>query len=231
MADAKISELTELTTLSGDETFPVVEDDDGTPVNRRITVENLGAGLRTVNAKVWDGSAYTTDTDVLLFVDPTGGHDPATASGGRSATGDLWLKPPPKELAHNAQSAAVTGITTETDITGATISFTVTAEQLVDYPVVIVEAMLCWVFSATAAANGSMVITDNSNVAKKYNLLTMYASGAHSTGGVIQERITAAGSYTRKLRVSRSTGTGTISVGLAATASTFGHIRAFQVAQ
>lgn len=45
MADSKVSALTELTSFSGDETFYVVEDDDGTPASRRVTVENLAAGL------------------------------------------------------------------------------------------------------------------------------------------------------------------------------------------
>ena len=45
MADQKVSALTELTTFSGDETFYVVEDDDGTPVSRRVTIENLKKGL------------------------------------------------------------------------------------------------------------------------------------------------------------------------------------------
>jgi hypothetical protein len=45
MVDQKTTELTAITTFSGDETFYVVEDDDGTPVSRKVTVENLGAGL------------------------------------------------------------------------------------------------------------------------------------------------------------------------------------------
>lgn len=45
MADTKTTALTELTTFSGDELFYVVEDDDGTPVSRKVTVENLAAGL------------------------------------------------------------------------------------------------------------------------------------------------------------------------------------------
>lgn len=45
MADSKVSALTELTSFSGDETFYVVEDDDGTPVSRKVTVEDLAIGL------------------------------------------------------------------------------------------------------------------------------------------------------------------------------------------
>lgn len=45
MADSKVTALTELTSFSGDETFYVVEDDDGTPASRRMTIENLAAGL------------------------------------------------------------------------------------------------------------------------------------------------------------------------------------------
>lgn len=45
MADSKVTALTALTALTGDETFYVVEDDDGTPVSRQITVEDLAIGL------------------------------------------------------------------------------------------------------------------------------------------------------------------------------------------
>lgn len=45
MADTKTSALTALTAFTGDETFYVVEDDDGTPVSRRMTIEDLAAGL------------------------------------------------------------------------------------------------------------------------------------------------------------------------------------------
>lgn len=41
MADTKTTALTALTALTGDETIYIVEDDDGTPVSRRITIEDL----------------------------------------------------------------------------------------------------------------------------------------------------------------------------------------------
>lgn len=50
MADTKGSALTELTTFSGDETMYVIEDDDGTPASRRVTMENLVVGLGTSTA-------------------------------------------------------------------------------------------------------------------------------------------------------------------------------------
>lgn len=72
MADSKLSALTELTAFDGDEEFYVVDDDDGTPVSRRMTVENVAAGLaaRTelsgtyapliqAGAKGWRNSAWT----------------------------------------------------------------------------------------------------------------------------------------------------------------------------
>lgn len=46
MADSKVTALTALTALTGDETFYIVEDDDGTPVSRKVTVEDLATGLR-----------------------------------------------------------------------------------------------------------------------------------------------------------------------------------------
>lgn len=42
---SKTTDLTELTTFTGDETFYVVEDDDGTPVSRKVTLENLKAEI------------------------------------------------------------------------------------------------------------------------------------------------------------------------------------------
>lgn len=57
MADQKVSALTELTSFSGDETFYVVEDDDGTPASRRVTVENLAAGLVGFLSPAW--TSYT----------------------------------------------------------------------------------------------------------------------------------------------------------------------------
>jgi hypothetical protein len=41
MADSKVTALTALTALTGDETLYIVEDDDGTPVSRRITIEDF----------------------------------------------------------------------------------------------------------------------------------------------------------------------------------------------
>lgn len=40
-----LTDLTELTTFSGDEVFYVVDDDDGTPVPRRVTIENMRLGI------------------------------------------------------------------------------------------------------------------------------------------------------------------------------------------
>jgi hypothetical protein len=66
MADQKVTALTELTTFSGDETLYVVEDDDGTPVSRRVTIENLAVGLalQMTNRRV--KKARRTAGDVTL---------------------------------------------------------------------------------------------------------------------------------------------------------------------
>lgn len=72
MADTKVSALTELTTFSGDETFYVVEDDDGTPVSRRVTLENLATGIASYlpNTPQWtlvvdeDGTSIANWTNV-----------------------------------------------------------------------------------------------------------------------------------------------------------------------
>jgi hypothetical protein len=77
---AKVSSYTELTTFSGDETFYVVEDDDGTPVSRRVTVENLRRGMTP---------AWTAYTPALAgsTTDPTIGN--GTLEGAYSQLGSL----------------------------------------------------------------------------------------------------------------------------------------------
>jgi hypothetical protein len=85
MADEKLTALTELTAFTGDEVFYVVEDDDGTPVSRRITIENIAAGLaarteltgafaplslaRTVVLMPWAAKNSTTATFVIVASD------------------------------------------------------------------------------------------------------------------------------------------------------------------
>jgi len=65
MADAKITALTELTTIADEDIVAVVDDPSGTPVTKKITVPNLLAGD-------W-GSIYTQNgagvTDVKHRMD------------------------------------------------------------------------------------------------------------------------------------------------------------------
>lgn len=45
MADSKITELTELTSVADEDLLPIVDDPSGSPVTKRITKENLVSGL------------------------------------------------------------------------------------------------------------------------------------------------------------------------------------------
>lgn len=90
MADTKLSALTALTALTGDELFYVVEDDDGTPVSRGITVENLATGLagRTELTSVF-AALINTDSNAgrkiyVGSVDPDVSYTPVT--------GDVWIE-------------------------------------------------------------------------------------------------------------------------------------------
>ena len=53
MADAKITELTELTAPAGEDLFPIVDDPSGTPVTKKISATNLGL------VTGWIPSGYT----------------------------------------------------------------------------------------------------------------------------------------------------------------------------
>jgi hypothetical protein len=48
------------------------------------------AGGGTVAVKAWDGSAYTADSDVVIFIGPAA-NDPISASGGRDQANDIWI--------------------------------------------------------------------------------------------------------------------------------------------
>lgn len=86
MADQKTTALTELTTFSGDETFYVVEDDDGTPVSRRVTIENLAAGLASYLGLTQASSSGPGSLD--LFEDTDNGTNKARVIAPASMAAD-----------------------------------------------------------------------------------------------------------------------------------------------
>lgn len=79
MADQKVTDLTALTSFSGDETFYVVEDDDGTPVSRKMTIEDLAAGLVAraefvaafASVKVGAGAGMSLNADDSVAISTT----------------------------------------------------------------------------------------------------------------------------------------------------------------
>ncbi len=104
------------------------------------------------------------------------------------------------DRAENAATAQ-TGVTTVTDLSGLAVSFTVT-----DYPVeVVLDCPL--VYGGNANDMTTVLIADAANSSKSE------ASVTHtSAAGVAQlravERITTPGSYQRKGRIRRNSGTG-----------------------
>jgi hypothetical protein len=130
----------------------------------------------------------------------------------------------PRELARAVTATAQTGISTVTDLNNLSITFTV------DKYAVEVELWLPWTYSSTGLVNGVGTIYDTPGaVNKAQSLFNHPAGGAYAPVRTI-ERITTPGTYTRKGRIERASGTGTINVSLAgAESTTGGYIKATEV--
>lgn len=142
------------------------------------------------------------------------------------APSTLSIVTAPRELARvTGPTTAQTGISTVTDINQLIATFTVAT-----YPVdVILEPPFMW--CSTGNVNGEISLTDNSNVVKRQMPMATSGAGVYSPGQSIIERITTPGTYTRKARTFRDTGTGTINVAIAgAEATTYGILRVVEVA-
>lgn len=109
-----------------------------------------------------------------------------------------------RELAYAESNVAQTGITTTaTDLTNLSITFTVTSRPVhveVDTPIV---------FSSTSGTIFVLTITDENNVIKR-SAVSMIAAANASITARVRERITTPGTYTRKARIVRSAGAGTV---------------------
>ena len=56
MADSKVSELTELTSVNDADLIPIVDDPSGTPTTKKITRANLVSGLASTATNVFTGA-------------------------------------------------------------------------------------------------------------------------------------------------------------------------------
>lgn len=157
--------------------------------------------------------------------DPNFATTMTTALAGKQASGDyvtatqLEAGESGRELAYVAGSAtAQTGISTITDVTSLSVTFTVRA----NHPAY-VHAELPDVSVASAASTARMSITDEANDPKARSRagfdLTNTAREMHA-----MERITAAGTYIRKVRLERTAGSGTLSVNSGSDADAIGHL-------
>lgn len=68
MADQDLTELTELSSLASGDIFHVMDDPAGTPLDKKITIDNL---LKAVNILTAD-TAPTSGDECLMIVDPGG---------------------------------------------------------------------------------------------------------------------------------------------------------------
>lgn len=85
MADTKASAFTTSTTLTDDDTFPFIDDQDGTPANRQITwgnlkghVTSLGRVYRATSTQALSDAVDTALQWNAEDTDPDGWHDNAT---------------------------------------------------------------------------------------------------------------------------------------------------------
>lgn len=123
-----------------------------------------------------------------------------------------------RELAYAESSVVQSGLTTvETDITNLSITFTVTNRP------VYVEVFLPYLLAVTNSVTASVKLTDEANVLKR--LVPVTLGGASYFGeAFLRARIATPGTYTRKARIVRVLGTGSITVN--ADATTVASIRA-----
>ena len=127
--------------------------------------------------------------------------------------------PSGRELAVAESTVQQTGITSITDLTGMSITFTVGTRP------VWVEVECPVVGLTTVGAAAILTISDGANVSKRS--AAIYCAVANETKPVtVKERISTPGEYTRKVRLARS-GAGTASNG-AGNALYTAHIRAIE---
>ena len=79
MADQKISEFTELTSLAGEDLLNVVDDPRGTPVNKKITTANALLNLPT---KLKVNAAFEANTNQIRISTTSTPANNATATAG-----------------------------------------------------------------------------------------------------------------------------------------------------
>lgn len=116
-----------------------------------------------------------------------------------------------RRLARATSTTTQTGITTVVDLTGVSITFTVTQRDIAGgLYACYVEAEPGWLYGATAALIGLTAITDESGNSKDSKTIASAVTGSYSAPPFHREVITAAGTYTRKLRIAKQGGgTGT----------------------
>jgi hypothetical protein len=102
-------------------------------------------------------------------------------------------------------TVAQTGITAATDITNLSVTFTVGATPWV------VEGFIPYIVAAANLVTAALNIADAANTTMRSSAQSIPASGqaAHMRA---EERISTPGTYTRKLRIARTGGTGTIGI-------------------
>lgn len=223
MADSTLPGLpVEVTALGGDEWLYVVDDPDGTPTNAKVRSRNLGstivegtaASLASSNPVLAKGRVgRATDTNQMAYGDGVTAWNslPKYEPVGSGTVLDIATS-----------TVAQTNITTAPiELTGLSITFTVGTRP------VEVELYLPFAYGNTANVAGRASIADASGTEIRSTLVTPSGVNTVDKATVVKERITAAGTYTRRGRFGRNGGSGTFANGIDLAQYT-AHIKAVQ---
>lgn len=145
----------------------------------------------------------------------------AAATALATHAADLTLHSSGREMGYASTTAQQTNATTsQTNFTGLEITFTVVSRP------VLVEGYLSWV-TGSAASTCGLALRDGSDTNLYFAAIPLAATTTIGSG-IVRERLTTPGTYTRRMSFARSAGTGTVTA-LLGTATAFASLRAVEL--
>ena len=153
MADKKVSELTAITNLSGDDLLLVVNDPSGTPASRKITVNNL---FGNVVVSTTHKARTTFNANVIIATNSVTATANLAITGGLSVNSTAILP----AIQDRMQVANVTSLFHYTTLTGVTQSNEINNEFNVSSNTVTVQSNTGLVVSVGSAPSSNNPTTE-----------------------------------------------------------------------